>query len=67
MLVQAEEDKKNLVRLQDLIDKLQVKVKSYKRQTEEAVRPFFSFLVLLFCSTSLMLKKAKCSEIKSDS
>lgn len=37
--VQAEEDKKNLVRLQDLIDKLQVKVKSYKRQTEEAVSP----------------------------
>lgn len=38
MLLQAEEDKKNLVRLQDLIDKLQTKVKSYKRQTEEAVR-----------------------------
>lgn len=35
--LQGEEDKKNLVRLQDLIDKLQVKVKSYKRQTEEAV------------------------------
>lgn len=35
--LQAEEDKKNLIRLQDLIDKLQMKVKSYKRQTEEAV------------------------------
>ena len=35
--IQTEEDKKNLVRLQDLIDKLQGKVKSYKRQTEEAV------------------------------
>lgn len=34
---QAEEDKKNLIRLQQLIDKLQVKLKSYKRQTEEAV------------------------------
>lgn len=34
---QGEEDKKNLIRLQDLIDKLQFKVKSYKRQTEEAV------------------------------
>uniref|UniRef100_A0A8D0ABC7 Myosin-7B n=1 Tax=Sander lucioperca TaxID=283035 RepID=A0A8D0ABC7_SANLU len=33
---QGEEDKKNLVRLQDLIDKLQTKVKSYKRQAEEA-------------------------------
>lgn len=39
LCVQGEEDKKNLVRLQDLIDKLQAKVKSYKRQTEEAVSP----------------------------
>ena len=31
-----EEDKKNLVRLQDLVDKLQIKVKTYKRQAEEA-------------------------------
>lgn len=44
--MQAEEDKKNLVRLQDLIDKLQAKVKSYKRQSEEAVSPL---LVLLYC------------------
>lgn len=28
-----------MVRLQDLVDKLQVKVKSYKRQAEEAVSP----------------------------
>merc|ERR1712157_94298 len=33
---QAEEDKKNLARIQDLVDKLQVKVKTYKRQAEEA-------------------------------
>merc|ERR1712241_1493420 len=32
----GEEDKKNLVRLQDLTDKLQMKVKTYKRQAEEA-------------------------------
>jgi chromosome segregation ATPase len=32
----GEEDKKNLVRLQDLVDKLQIKVKTYKRQAEEA-------------------------------
>merc|ERR1712087_1011300 len=32
----GEEDKKNLVRMQDLTDKLQVKVKTYKRQAEEA-------------------------------
>lgn len=34
---QTEEDKKNLLRLQDLVDKLQMKVKAYKRQAEEAV------------------------------
>lgn len=41
--VQAEEDKKNMIRLQDLIDKLQAKVKSYKRQAEEAVSPPYRF------------------------
>nr|XP_009679959.1 PREDICTED: myosin-3-like [Struthio camelus australis] len=33
---QSEEDRKNILRLQDLVDKLQMKVKSYKRQAEEA-------------------------------
>merc|ERR1712033_29322 len=33
---QTEEDKKNLARLQDLVDKLQIKVKGYKRAAEEA-------------------------------
>ncbi|MEE6527501.1 hypothetical protein FKM82_028910, partial [Ascaphus truei] len=33
---QTEEDRKNLARLQDLVDKLQLKVKAYKRQSEEA-------------------------------
>ena len=36
-LLQTEEDKKNVIRLQDLVDKLQLKVKAYKRQAEEAV------------------------------
>lgn len=36
--MQTEEDRKNLARLQDLVDKLQLKVKSYKRTAEEAVR-----------------------------
>ena len=35
--MQSEEDKKNVVRLQDLVDKLQMKVKVYKRQSDEAV------------------------------
>merc|ERR1712173_305131 len=33
---QGEEDKKNLTRIQDLVDNLQVKVKTYKRQAEES-------------------------------
>lgn len=36
---QNEEDKKTVVRLQDLVNKLQLKVKAYKRLNEEAVRP----------------------------
>lgn len=43
---QTEEDKKNLVRMQELIDKLQAKVKSYKRQAEEAVSPLFICLIV---------------------
>ena len=37
----TEEDKKTVLRLQDLVDKLQLKVKVYKRQNEEAVRSFY--------------------------
>ncbi|XP_010174913.1 myosin-7-like, partial [Antrostomus carolinensis] len=33
---QSEEDKKNIFRLQDLVDKLQLKGKAYKKQAEEA-------------------------------
>lgn len=36
-IFQTEEDRKNILRLQDLVDKLQSKVKAYKRQAEEAV------------------------------
>ncbi|XP_016363601.1 myosin heavy chain, fast skeletal muscle-like [Sinocyclocheilus anshuiensis] len=36
LIYQTEEDKKNVTRLQDLVDKLQLKVKAYKRQAEEA-------------------------------
>lgn len=38
---QSDEDKKNAVRLQELVDKLQLKVKVYKRQAEEAVSDIF--------------------------
>lgn len=37
LFLQSEEDKKNVLRLQDLVDKLQLKVKAYKRQAEESV------------------------------
>ncbi|MBN3313664.1 MYH7 protein, partial [Atractosteus spatula] len=34
--LESEEDKKNLNRIQDLVDNLQLKVKTYKTQAEEA-------------------------------
>ena len=34
---QGQEDKKNLTRMHDLLEKLQAKVKAYKRQVEETV------------------------------
>lgn len=37
VFLQTEEDRKTLLRMQELIDKLQAKVKSYKRQAENAV------------------------------
>jgi hypothetical protein len=36
LVFQAEEDRKNQSRLQDLTEKLQNKIKIYKRQVEEA-------------------------------
>lgn len=37
---QVDEDRKNQERLQDLIDKLQNKIRVYKRQAEEAVSTY---------------------------
>lgn len=45
-LTQTEEDRKNILRLQDLVDKLQLKVKVYKRAAEEAVSLFLTKLSL---------------------
>merc|ERR1712126_446281 len=36
LVFQGEENKKNHERMQDLVDKLQLKVKTYKRQIDEA-------------------------------
>jgi hypothetical protein len=38
---QTEEDRKNQTRLQDLSEKLQAKLKVYKRQVEEAGKHLF--------------------------
>ncbi|OWK53053.1 Myosin-3 [Lonchura striata] len=36
LIFQCEEQKKNMIRLQDLVDQLQTKIKSYRKQAEEA-------------------------------
>ena len=48
LLPQTEEDKKNVGRLQDLVDKLQMKVKAYKRHSEEAVSHWQNFISIQF-------------------
>ena len=58
IIFQTEEDRKNILRLQDLVDKLQAKVKSYKRQAEEAV----SLKLLGVTGLSLLLR---CVQAKS--
>ena len=47
LVYQAEEDRKNQGRLHDLSEKLQNKLKVYKRQVEEAGRENL-FLLLIF-------------------
>ncbi|KAM9395972.1 paramyosin-like isoform 2-T2 [Salvelinus alpinus] len=47
----TEKDKKIVSRLQDLVDKLQLKVKTYSRQAEEAEEP----------STPTCLSSGRCS------
>jgi len=45
---QTEEDRKNQARLQDLSEKLQSKLKVYKRQVEEAGKDLFFFIQIIF-------------------
>lgn len=52
---QTEEDRKNIARLQDLVDKLQLKVKAYKRSAEESV----SVLMCEVTSTRLLFSITK--------
>ena len=46
---QADEDRKSQERMQDMIDKLQNKIKTYKRQVEEAVSLVNLFHSLYVC------------------
>ena len=50
LVFQVEEDRKNQLRLQDLSEKLQSKIKVYKRQVEEAGKHLsvFSFFGINF-------------------
>lgn len=43
LLFQSEEDQKNQHRMQELVERLQMKMKAYKRQVEEAVGHLFIF------------------------
>ena len=55
---QSDEDRKNQERLQDMVDKLQMKIKTYKRQVEEAVsfvHNMFPCLVLLARSKKIIV------------
>lgn len=52
-LKQSAEDKNNIIRLQELVDKLQLKVKAYKRQVVEAVSTTQSRPVYIWFGTSL--------------
>lgn len=47
VLKQVDEDKKNTERMHELIEKLQNKVKLFKRQQEEAVHNQIAFRLLL--------------------
>jgi predicted RNase H-like nuclease (RuvC/YqgF family) len=48
LVFQVEEDRKNQSRLQDLTEKLQNKIKIYKRQVEEAGEYFTYYLIMMF-------------------
>ncbi len=48
LVFQAEEDRKNQLRLQDLSEKLQNKIKIYKHQVEEAGKYLFIWLFKIY-------------------
>ncbi len=64
---QADEDRKAQERMQDMIDKLQNKIKTYKRQVEEAVsRALYSALTIYFIDIDKMaLIRPKCYSFRT--
>lgn len=50
LIFQTEEDHKTNQRMQELVEKLQNKLKSYKRQIEDAVSRSGGFKILIFIS-----------------
>ena len=71
LVFQTEEDRKNQQRLQDLSEKLQAKLKVYKRQVEEAGKTLFfslSLIIYLPCSSEEIaaLNLAKFRKVQSD-
>lgn len=52
LVFQTEEERKNQIRLQDLSEKLQAKIKVYKRQVEEAGQ-FFLCSSSFFCQINI--------------
>jgi len=59
LVFQVEEDRKNQVRLQDLTEKLQNKLKVYKRQVEEAGK-FILFISTNVCFSSCSNSRGNC-------
>lgn len=54
---QVDEDKKNFERVQDLVDKLQNKLKVQKKQVEEAVSLFLNHIYCNYIISNLQCKK----------
>ncbi|KAI4821700.1 hypothetical protein KUCAC02_007294 [Chaenocephalus aceratus] len=60
---QSDEDKKNVIRLQDLVDIFQLKIKAYKRQAEEAEEQANTHLAKLREVQSELEEAEECADI----
>jgi len=55
LLQQVDEDKKNADRLNDLVDKLQQRLKVSKRQVEEAVGCAFTIIIIIIITNIIII------------